>query len=152
MGFGSILIVAVSAFGTLQTANFQGTWKSTTARSEFTLSLKQLSSELTGSHCSVQLDGNRIDCGPDDSDVSITGAVNDPAVVTVSFKSFSGGSAGKATIKKLTSTTVEWTIIQKPRGEFYIPSHAVLTKLAPARHYGFRTFRSLILSSSAFFR
>lgn len=111
-----------------QAADLQGHWKSTTTTSEFTLSLNQVSNKLTGSHCSVQQSGNKVDCGLDESDVSISGIIDDSAIVTVEFKSFFGVSVGKATIQKLTSNTVEWNIIQKPHGEFYIPMKAVLTK------------------------
>jgi hypothetical protein len=125
---GIALIVFLSALVPFQVANLQGSWKSTTDNSEFILYLDQPSNNLTGSHCSVQQNGNRIDCRLDDTDLSISGRVNDATTVTVTFKSFSGGATGKATIKKVTPTTIEWTIIKKPQGEFYIPMNAVLTK------------------------
>lgn len=125
---GLAIVFALTAWTSPRVADFQGHWESSTEGSAFTLTLTQASKKLTGAHCSVQQKGNRIDCGLDDSEVSISGTVSDPTTVTVSFKSFYGRSSGKATIKKLNATTIEWTIIQKPQGQFHIPMHAVLTK------------------------
>ena len=108
------------------TVDLSGTWSSSTATSEFTLTLVQKTDTISGTHCSVMQNGNRIDCA-DDDELSIKGTRDigsDRA--TVNFKSFSSGTVGKATIKLLSDTTMEWKIIEKPADDFYIPAYAVL--------------------------
>jgi hypothetical protein len=101
----------------------------TDGASEFQLPLVQSSGNiLSGTHCSVQRRGARIDCGLDSLEASISGIVKDSSIVIVTFKSFYGGSSGKATIKKIGNSSIEWKIIEKPKGEFYLPMKAFLNR------------------------
>ena len=109
-------------------ANFSGKWSYSTERTSFLLVLNQKGNVLTGNHCSTMAGGNKIDCFLDATDMSISGTVSDPNTVTISFKSFFSETSGKATLKKISNTQVEWTIIEEPTGEFYLPGHAVLNK------------------------
>jgi len=120
----SLLFTATKA----QTINLNGTWHVDTATSSFDLFLTQMGKTLSGSHCSVQQKGGKIDCGLDETDISIAGTVKDTALITVTFTSFFANMKGTATIKKIDAKTIEWKIVKQPQGEFYIPLKAILTK------------------------
>lgn len=112
-----------------QTPNFQGIWRGSTAKSEFILNLIQFKNTLSGSHTSIELNGNKIDSSLDDTDITIKGVVNPKlkqAVVT--FTSSFNNSAGKAKITQVSTTEIKWMMIQKPAGEYYIPQEAILKK------------------------
>ncbi len=111
------------------TGDFNGHWVFTTESSVFDLLLTQKGSILTGSHCSTMLKGNKIDCFMNSSDVSINGTVKDSNMVTIDFKSYFSGSSGKAALRKISTTKMEWKIIEEPKGEFYLPDSAILTKI-----------------------
>jgi hypothetical protein len=74
------------------------------------------------------LGGRKVDCGFDASDLSITAVINDPNFMTVDVKSYYSGSTGKATLKKISASQIEWRLIQEPAGEFYLPDQVILTK------------------------
>ena len=120
----SLLFTAAKA----QTSNLNGTWHVATATTSFNLFLTQIGKTLSGSHCSVQQNGGKIDCGLDETDISIAGTVKNPALMTVTFTSFFAGMKGTATIKKIDAKTIEWKIVKEPQGEFHIPLKAILTK------------------------
>jgi hypothetical protein len=109
-------------------ANFNGKWSYTSDRTSFLLVLTQKQSILSGTHCSTMAGGNKIDCFLDATDISITGTVTDSNLVTITFKSFFSETSGKATLRKIGPTQIEWTIIEEPKGEFYLPTKAVLFK------------------------
>jgi hypothetical protein len=107
--------------------DFSGTWTYSTSNSEFILELLQNSTDITGTHCSVMQGGNRIDCS-DDEVLSIKGFLKNQKNIVVDFKSFYSGTNGKATIRKINNSTIEWKIIEKPAGEFHIPESVILKK------------------------
>lgn len=114
---------------TFQTSsNFNGYWTDGIDGSVFDLLLTQKGSTLTGSYCSTMLNGNKIDCDIDSTDLSINGVVTNSNTVTVDFKSQFSRSSGKAMIKKISDTQIKWVIIKEPKGEYYIPNSAVLSK------------------------
>lgn len=108
--------------------NFTGKWHTETASTSFDLDLTQNKNALRGSHCSVQNGGNKIDCVLDETDISITGIVGNSSTVTVTFTSQFSQKKGSAKITKMNDSTIEWEIITKPKGVFYIPSHTTLKK------------------------
>jgi hypothetical protein len=110
------------------TANFSGRWSYSSARTSFLVILTQKGSALSGTHCCTMAAGRKIDCYLEATDISITGTVTDANLVTVTFKSFFSETSGKATLKRISPTQIEWTITEAPKGEFYLPSKAVLTK------------------------
>jgi hypothetical protein len=109
-------------------ANFNGKWSYSSDRTSFLLVLTQKQSVLSGTHCSTMAGGNKIDCFLDATDISITGTVTDSNLVTLTFKSFFSETSGRATLRKISPTQIEWTIIEEPKGEFYLPTSAVLFK------------------------
>ncbi len=122
-----LVVPGLFLFATTSVSNFAGTWSYSTATTEFQLVLSQNKDNVTGGHCSVQRNGNRIDCGVDNTEQSISGIANSSDSVVVNFKSFTSGSKGRAVIKKISPTTIDWKITQKPEGIFYVPVHAVMT-------------------------
>lgn len=125
----ALILILPTVFAKNQTiANFNGTWGYTTENSQFDLILTQNANVLTGSHCSAMLSGNKSDCGIEASDLSISAIVSDPIIVTVNFKSYFSGLSGRATISKLSDTQIKWTIIEKPKGEYYLPEVVTLIK------------------------
>src|SRR5258707_14597227 len=63
-------------------ADFNGQWSYSSGRTSFLLVLTQKQSVLSGTHCSTMAGGNKIDCSPDGTDMSITGTVTDSNLVT----------------------------------------------------------------------
>ena len=108
--------------------DFSGKWYEETANTSFDLNLTQVKGRVSGSHCSIQLGGSKVDCVLKDSDVTITGVANNSASVHVTFISQFSQKPGKATITKMNDSTIEWKILTKPKGEFYLPSQMVLKK------------------------
>ena len=108
--------------------DFSGKWHAEAASASFDIKLTQIKGSLFGSHCAIQLGGSKMDCVLKDSDVTITGFANNSASVNVTFISQFSQKSGTATITKMNDSTIEWKILTKPKGEFYIPSRMVLKK------------------------
>ena len=108
--------------------NFSGKWHAETANTSFDIKLTQIKGRVSGSHCAIQLGGSKMDCVIKDSDVTITGTANNSASVQVTFISQFSQKPGTATITIINDSTIEWKILTKPNGEFYIPGQMVLKK------------------------
>ena len=68
----------------------------------------------------------QIDSGADTAEITIKGIIKQ-GIATVVFKSGYANTTGIATIK-LAENKLEWTITREPKGEYYIPKHAILTR------------------------
>lgn len=123
----AIVLLFAFQYGTVG-PNFSGKWHVETETSSFDLNLSQVNNILSGSHCSVQKGGNKIDCVLDDTDVSLTGTVGDSDSAVVTFTSQLSLKNGTASIKKISDTEIQWKIISDPQGSFFIPDQATLTK------------------------
>lgn len=108
--------------------DFSGKWHAETVTSSFDLNLSQIENKLNGSHCSVQMSGNKVDCVLDDTDLSLSGIIENPSTVLVTFTSQICQKKGTAKISKINDTTIDWQIITKPNGEYQIPDHITLKK------------------------
>ena len=108
--------------------DFSGKWHAETATASFDLNLTQIKGRVSGSHCAVQMGGQRVDCALKDDDVTITGNANNSASVKVTFISQFSQTKGMATITKMNDSTLQWRIITKPKGEYYLPNQMVLKK------------------------
>ena len=108
--------------------DFSGKWHAETATATFDLNLTQLKGRISGSHCGVQLGGQKVDCALKDTDVTITGTANNSTSVKVTFISQFSQKKGTATITKMNDSTLQWRIITKPKGEYYLPNQMVLKK------------------------
>ncbi|MGB4724986.1 MAG: hypothetical protein WBH12_06785 [Sediminibacterium sp.] len=109
-------------------SDYSGKWQSESANSSFELNLIQTNEKVRGSHCSVQLNGNRIDCFFEDTDITIFGDADNSDSIRVTFISQISQKSGIAKIKRLNTTSIEWEILTKPQGEFYLPNKIILTK------------------------
>jgi hypothetical protein len=109
-------------------ADFTGSWSYTTQSSQFHLHLTQNGNSIVGYHCSIMDNGNRIDCSDDYTDLSIKGVVIEPNTISVSFRSYYSLSSGRATIRKITDTNIQWKIDVKSNEVYYIPDSAILVK------------------------
>jgi hypothetical protein len=125
-------IIFPSLFFAFTTINnipdFSGKWHAETVTSSFDLNLSQVKNKLIGSHCSVQMSGNKVDCVLDDTDLSLTGIIENPSYVLVTFTSQISQKNGTAKISKIDETTIEWKIITKPVGEYQIPNQIIMKK------------------------
>jgi hypothetical protein len=72
--------------------------------------------------------GQKIDCAIKDNDVTIIGNANNSTSVKVTFISQFSQKKGTATITKMNDSTLQWRIITKPKGEYYLPNQMVLNK------------------------
>ncbi len=113
-----------------QASEFNGYWVYKTNSSVFDLFLKLDEKIVTGSYCSVMLNGNRIDCSDDEdeSETSFAGVLINNETINIDFVSSYSGTVGKAKLKKINSNKIEWKIIEKPDGIFFIPDSVVLIK------------------------
>lgn len=107
---------------------FSGKWHAESASTSFDLNLTQVKGRISGSHCAIQLGGSKVDCVLKDSDVTISGFANNSASVNITFICQFSQKSGTATITKMNDSTIEWKILTKPKGEFYLPSQMVLKK------------------------
>lgn len=124
-----LLAAALVSFSAITPfTNFSGKWRAETANTSFDLKLTQIKGRVSGSHCAIQLGGSKVDCVLKDSDVTIIGTANNSASVQVTFISQFSQKPGTATITKINDSTIEWKILTKPNGEFYLPSQMVLKK------------------------
>jgi hypothetical protein len=64
----------------------------------------------------------------DDKYVTITGTANNSASMLVTFISQFYQKKGNASITKMNDSTIEWKILTKPKGEYYLPNQMVLKK------------------------
>jgi hypothetical protein len=108
--------------------DFSGKWRAETANVSFDLKLTQIKGMVSGSHCAIQLGGSKVDCVLNDNDVTITGTANNSASVQVTFISQFSQKSGTAKINKMNDSTIEWKILTKLKGEFYLPSQMMLKK------------------------
>jgi hypothetical protein len=108
--------------------DFSGKWHAETATAAFDLNLTQIKGRVSGSHCAVQLGGRKMDCALEDADVTIIGTANNSASVKVTFLSQFSQNKGTATITKMNDSTIQWKILTKPKGEYFLPNQMVLTK------------------------
>ena len=108
--------------------DFSGKWYSGSANASFDLKLTQIKGRVSGSHCAIQLGGRKVDCVLDDKDVTITGTANNSASMLVTFISQFSQKTGTATITKINDSTIQWKILTKPKGEYYLPNKMVLKK------------------------
>ena len=72
--------------------------------------------------------GRKVDCVLDYKDVTIAGTVNNSASMLVTFISQFSQKKGTASITKINDSTIEWKILTKPKGEYYLPNQMVLKK------------------------
>jgi len=134
LGGYKILLLLLSAtalvsFSAIKsTTDFSGKWHAETANTSFDIKLIQVKGRVSGSHCAIQLGGYKVDCLLNDKDVTITGTANNSASVQVTFISQFSQKPGTATINKINDSTIEWKILTKPNGEFYLSSQMVLKK------------------------
>jgi hypothetical protein len=123
-----LLVTLLSIEAKAQNQLLTGSWTASGPDWVFDLTIIHEGTKVSGNHCSVTRNGNRIDCSNDDADMSFTGTSNTTPVVTVTFKSHYSASQGKATIKRINDSTIEWRIIQEPKGEYHLPAFATLSK------------------------
>ena len=64
----------------------------------------------------------------ENNDVTIIGNANNSTSVKVTFISQFSQKKGTATITKMNDSTLQWRIITKPKGEYYLPNQMVLKK------------------------
>lgn len=108
--------------------DFSGKWHAESENASFDIKLTQIKGMVSGSHCAIELGGSKMDCVIKDSDVTITGTANNSGSVQVTFISQFSQKPGTATITKTNDSTIQWKILTKPNGEFYLPSKMVLKK------------------------
>ena len=132
-GYKTLLLLmcatALVSFSAIMPAtDFSGKWHAESENASFDIKLTQIKGRVSGSHCAIQLGGSKVDCVLKDSDVTITGFANNSASVNITFISQFSQKPGTATITKMNDSTIEWKILTKPKGEFYLPSQMVLKK------------------------
>jgi hypothetical protein len=108
--------------------DFSGKWHAETATASFDLKLTQIKGRVSGSHCAIQLGGRKVDCVMDDKYVTITGTANNSASMLVTFISQFYQKKGTASITKINDSTIQWKILSKPKGEYYLPNQMVLRR------------------------
>jgi hypothetical protein len=106
--------------------NFNGTWNWSSTTANFTVVISQVNNTVTGNHCSVSSNGERIDCA-ESTESSINGTVQGNSLIVTFTSSFSL-EKGIAIIRWIDNSSIEWEITQKPKGDYFIPNKVILTK------------------------
>ena len=122
------VITLVSFSAITPFTDFSGKWHAKTVTASFDLKLNQIKGRVSGSHCAIQLGGRKVDCVLEDKDVTITGTANNSASMLVTLISQFSKKKGTASITKINDSTIQWTILIKPKGEYYLPNQMVLKK------------------------
>lgn len=110
------------------TKNLIGTWnwRSDDKSQEFTIKIKRIEKDsVFGQYCAIYNNGGKIDCDFDDIN-NIKGLIVKDKI-QLSFNSFFGAKNGKAEIKFF-DNYIEWKIIKEPKGEYYSPQSATLSR------------------------
>ncbi len=124
--FITVIICSSSFTKVAGQQNFNGTWNWSSTTANFTLVISQVNNIVTGNHCSVSDNGERIDCA-ESTESSINGTVQGN-YLTVTFTSSFSMEKGIAIIRWIDNSSIEWEITQKPKGEYFIPNKVILTK------------------------
>jgi hypothetical protein len=83
-----VFIVATFSYYYYITTDFSGDWDFEGTDKDFSLTIIQNGTTISGTHCSVLYGGKKIDCSIDESDPpSVTGTASDDDSVIVIFKS-----------------------------------------------------------------
>lgn len=98
-----------------------GRWED--AATNLNLDLRQEWKSVYGGHTMVAQGGNKIDA----LEASLNGTLQGK-VVTVQFQSSFTTDVGTAQITYLDANTIQWTIIDPPDDEYYLPMEATLTR------------------------
>lgn len=110
------------------TKNLIGTWnwRSDDKSQEFTIRIKRIEKDsVFGQYCAIYNNGNKIDCDFDDIN-NLKGLITNDNI-KLSFSSFFGAKNGKAEIK-IFDNHIEWKIVKEPKGEYYSPQIATLSR------------------------
>lgn len=128
--------------------NFRGSWgiNNDTTR-VFSLLLNQTNNTITGNHCGTAYSGTYIDCSDGTDGNSISGIVQGDSAIITFFSTYCNHT-GKAIIKKISSTQIQWRVTQKPEGGvLYLPINDVLNLETDPGNFTIQPGYTLITSS-----
>jgi len=133
MSFLFIIIITLlqnNLYSTSYRTDFNGKWTSVDDDISLDLDLFQTGDELTGYHCSVTKNAQRIDCAleSDSMGFSIEGLVKGNAAEVTFFSTYCN-EYGKARIVKC-GDYLFWEVTEFPNGEFCIPLTAILERVS----------------------
>ncbi|MDX2002368.1 MAG: hypothetical protein SFW35_08040 [Chitinophagales bacterium] len=94
---------------------------------DFEIGILDKNGSITGYHCAIADDGNKIDCA-DENTVSFKGNEHGN-IFHVDVKSQFSNAEGKAEIYYLTADTLLWILKAKPAEEYYLPDTSILVKV-----------------------
>lgn len=106
--------------------NFGGEWHWEHADSDFTLTLEQHGTNLTGRHEAVAMQGGRVDSVEPEDPPSIQGTVSGNSA-TVHFSSGYSDATGTARLT-LQGDKLQWKILSSEGGEHWLPDTALLVR------------------------
>lgn len=94
----------------------------------FTLNIVQNGNDIKAQYCAIANSGGKIDC-ENGEEFNVKGIVKD-GKITAEFYSFFGSSRDKGSVEIIINNdnTLQWKVIQAPKGEFYAPDTAILTR------------------------
>lgn len=114
--------------------NISGTWiyekKSDSKIPEemFTLKIIQTGDKIKAEYCAISNSGGKIDCDNDEN-FNVNGVIKNGKIFG-EFYSFFGVTNDKGEFKIIINddNTLEWSIIKAPKGEYYAPNNAILSR------------------------
>lgn len=115
-------------------SNISGEWQSVKKSSKskvpeemFTLNIVQNGNDIKAQYCAIANSGGKIDC-ENEEEFNIKGILKDRKIVA-EFYSFFSSSHDKGKVEIIINdNALQWKIIQAPKGEYYAPDNATLTK------------------------
>ncbi|SNS82679.1 hypothetical protein SAMN05421640_1404 [Ekhidna lutea] len=125
-----IIFLALSSLININNS-FQGqwVWVENSSSKSFNLELTVIETNITGQHCVIAMNGNRIDCidSTIDDSVSING-VTSGNKATITFKSSYSNEIGEAELTLLSNGDLKWFITKEPTEQVYFPKNAIMKK------------------------
>lgn len=127
----SILILLLTGFhASAQDISGSWSWRSVDGGDMFVLELIRVSKDnFRGSHCSVYLQGDRVDCYDVQDDFTVVLIRKAENIFEGSIRSGYSYSTGNVQLQYLQEEDrILFTLINPPEGEFYIPFEAELQR------------------------
>ena len=121
--FVSILFIYQTSKG----QDLSGVWRYSNKYINVEIELKQIDSQITGTHCIVYGTlGDYVDCS-EANEISIEGKLNKNTAI-VSIKSYYSGYSGKIELIKDSDNKLKWVLVESPKDVFFYPKEIILTK------------------------
>ncbi|RPH29517.1 MAG: hypothetical protein EHM93_17230 [Bacteroidales bacterium] len=126
--FVFLLIYSCNSSGQ-QKCSFCGNWKweKNDEKHDFTLQILQKDTIVVGKHCYILNAGSKMDCSDNDNVFSFKFKPSNTDSLVLGIRSYYSNQVGQISLK-YKNGKIYWKLVKAPKGEYYLPREAVLTK------------------------